>query len=102
MAGPLGVMTTLEPLLWFGGTVLTLLLATAFLLLVRRRFRASSEETATLTLTLSDLRHQRDQGRLTVSEFEALKEIVIRDAKSGSGETKAPSPDKVLQQGSKR
>ncbi len=64
--------------------------------------RSDSDGSAKFPLTLSDLRDQRDQGRLTIAEYEALKEVVIRNAKSGSGETKGASPDKVLKQRSKR
>ncbi len=102
VVGHSGSMTTFVPLLWFGGMVMTLLAATALLLWFRRRMRAASDESAKFPLTLSDLRDQRDQGRLTIAEYDALKEVVIRDAKLGSGETKGPSPDKVLKQRSKR
>jgi len=98
----LGRMTLFEPLLWFAGVLVALLAATVLLLYLRGRVRAGLEESAKLPLTLSDLRHQRDSGRLTNAEYEAIKEIVIRDVQSESGETNGTSPDNVLQEGSKR
>lgn len=95
-------MAMFEPLLWFAGLLMAVLAATAFLLWLRRRIRAGSQNSAKLPMTLSDLRHQLDRGRLTIAEYEAIKEIVVRDAQAGYDETNGTSPDKVLQRGSKR
>jgi len=90
-----------DSLLWFAGVLVVLLVATVFLLWLRRRLRVNPQPSAGLGLTLSDLRRQLAQGRLTVEEFEALKKVVIRDVQAEPGETSVSSPDKVLQQGSK-
>jgi len=83
-----------ESLLWFGALILAVMGGLVGVLLVRRRLRDKGDVRLGLGLTLEDLRRARDEGRLTILEYEALKEVVIREAKS-------TSPDKVLKQGSR-
>jgi hypothetical protein len=85
-----------EPVMWFAGVLIALLAATVFLIWLRGRMGEGTQDPEKLSFTLSDLLHQRDQGRLTTAEYESLKEVVIRDAKAGSIQANETKPDKVL------
>ncbi len=60
----------------FGGLLLVLMLAAVFLLYVRRRLRRNGPEDVGV-LSLDELRRLRNNGTLTVTEYERLRAKTI-------------------------
>lgn len=85
-----------ELVLWFTGVLIALIAATVLLLRLRAWIGEGTRESKEPSFSLPDLRRRRDQGRLTIAEYEALKEVVVREAKTGSIQTNETAPDKVL------
>ena len=74
-----------ESLLWFVALLVIVIAGAIVVVWIRRRLRAADESPAALGLTLEELRRQRDEGRLTVAEYESLKEVVIRETQGAGG-----------------
>jgi len=71
-----------QSLLLFGGLLLVLMVATVFLLYVRQRLR-SKEPKDVGVLSLDELRRLRDQGTLTVAEYERLRANTVEATRTG-------------------
>jgi len=80
-----GQEAMVESLVWFGVVVLAVGAGAAVVLWLRRRLKATDEPVTALGMTLEDLRRQRDEGSLSIAEYETLKEVVIREMQEGMG-----------------
>jgi len=85
-----------QGLAWLAAVFAAVVVAAVICAAVRRRLR-NSPPLQESGLTLQDLRRLRDQGRLTVQEFERLKETILRAALGKADLEPAAKPDKVFQ-----
>ena len=72
----------LQSLLLFGGLLLVLMLAAVFVLYVRRRLRQNDPE-ALGVLSLGELRPLRDNGAITLPEYERLRTRMVDAVRTG-------------------
>lgn len=82
-----GQAAVFQSILLFGTVILATVLGVVFLLHLRRRFR-NGGDSRDRWLSLDTLRKLRDCGKITTSEYDALREQTIRamrtDLSSGS------------------
>lgn len=79
----LGELTALfQSLMLFGGLLLVLMLAVVFLLYVRGRLRRDGPEDVGV-LSLDELRRLRDNGTLTVTEYQRLRAKTVETVRIG-------------------
>lgn len=67
-----------EALIWFGGLVLAALMIALAVLFLRKWFRRQSDS-AVPGFTLDELRRLRDRGDLTIKQYEALRDRMVRE-----------------------
>ncbi len=85
LGAQLGEQTALfQSVMLFGGLLLALMLAAAFLLYLRRRLRGRGPADAGV-LSLDVLRRLRENGMLTVAEYEQLRAKTVDAMRTGVG-----------------
>jgi hypothetical protein len=70
-----------ESLLWFGAILVAVMLGAVFALWARRHFRGA-ETLRRSELDLADLQRQRDEGRLSPAEYEAVRRVMMKNLKT--------------------
>jgi len=79
-----------QSLLLFGGLLVVLMLAAVFSLYLRWRMRRIGSEDAGV-LSLDELRRLRDNGTLTVAEYERLRAKTLDAVRTGVGSESSAS-----------
>jgi len=88
--------SALRPLVWMAVILVVVGLATLILAALRRRL-LSSGGTTDGGLTLDDLRGQRDQGLISVGEYEAIRRQLVAKIVTPSRSTRGDAADKLVQ-----